>query len=206
VSTVPPTTIHLVRHADVHNPAEIIYGRLPRFGLSARGREQAARTARFFADKPLAAIYTSPQLRARQTAAAIAAYHPHLPVRISVLLAEIRTSWEGTPAAALGKYFNFYDPLRDPRDESIADIFRRMQRIIRSLCRRHPGHQVVCVTHGDPIIIARTGYAGLALDFAGIRRPEYPERASVTSLTFDGDCQRPTIQYVDPARELPAPS
>jgi len=47
------------------------------------------------ADVPLAAIYTSPLLRARQTTAAIAAYHA-VPVRRSALLLEIGTSWAGT--------------------------------------------------------------------------------------------------------------
>ena len=71
----PRTTILLVRHADVHNPADVVYGRLPRFGLSSVGREEATRTAATLAGEPLAAIYSSPQLRARQTAETIAAHH-----------------------------------------------------------------------------------------------------------------------------------
>ena len=39
------TTLYLVRHGEVHNPAGIIYGRLPGFGLSERGRRQIARAA-----------------------------------------------------------------------------------------------------------------------------------------------------------------
>src|SRR5205823_3943452 len=74
----------------------VVYGRLPRFGLSARGHEQARRVAACLADVPLAAIYTSPLLRARQTTAAIAADHA-VPVRRSALLLEIGTSWAGTP-------------------------------------------------------------------------------------------------------------
>ena len=34
----PVTTILFVRHADVHNPEDIVYGRLPRFGLTHERR------------------------------------------------------------------------------------------------------------------------------------------------------------------------
>ena len=203
MTTTKTTTLYLVRHADVHNPRDIVYGRLPRFKLSALGRQQADQTARFLADRPLAAVYTSPQLRARQTAAAIAAHHPAAPLRTSALLAEVRTAWQGAANATLGKYFNFYEPQSDPADEGIADIFRRMRRTIELLRRRYPGGQVVCVSHGDPIVIARTGYAGLPLVFANLRRADYPERGSVTGFTFDGRGELPLIWYVDPGRCAP---
>ena len=70
------TTIDLIRHADVHNPDDLFYGRSPRFRLSELGRRQAAATAALLAEAPLAAVYTSPLLRARQTVAIIAAAHP----------------------------------------------------------------------------------------------------------------------------------
>lgn len=197
------TTIYLVRHGDVHNARDIVYGRLPRFKLSALGREQAAQTAELLADRALAAIYASPQLRARQTAAAIGAHHPAAPLRISALLAEVLTCWQGAPNAALDKYFNFYEPRGDPADEGIGDIFRRMRRMIELLRRRHAGEQVACVSHGDPIVIARTGYAGLPLVFANLRRADYPERGSVTSFTFDGRGESPLIRYIDPGRCAP---
>jgi broad specificity phosphatase PhoE len=41
------TTIHLLRHGEVHNPTKVLYGRLPGFRLSERGLEQAEVAARF---------------------------------------------------------------------------------------------------------------------------------------------------------------
>ena len=35
------TTDHVVRHGEVHNPAKILYGRLPGYHLSDLGREMA---------------------------------------------------------------------------------------------------------------------------------------------------------------------
>ena len=58
------TTIHFVRHGEVHNPDHILYERLPGFHLSDRGRRMAEATARYLAASPqtntAAAIYSSP--------------------------------------------------------------------------------------------------------------------------------------------------
>ena len=64
----------VVRHGRPHNPREIAYGFLPRVGLTDEGREQARRVASYLRDRgPLpAAMYTSPLLRAVQTARLIA--------------------------------------------------------------------------------------------------------------------------------------
>src|SRR5438477_13007730 len=103
------TTILLVRHADVHNPDDIVYGRLPNFGLSATGREEAARTAAALADTPIAALYSSPQQRAQETAAIIAAAHPALTIQITNLLDEVKTGWQGTPNRIMAeKNYNYY--------------------------------------------------------------------------------------------------
>ena len=66
------TTIHFIRHGEVHNPDEIYYGRLPGFYLSARGRLQAEATAQVLREQKLDAIFTSPMERAVETAEIIA--------------------------------------------------------------------------------------------------------------------------------------
>ena len=92
---VPRTDILFVRHADVHNPDNVFYARLPRFHLSDQGVKDAEVTATALAEEPLAAIYTSPMLRAKQTARAIAQHHPGVPVRETRALIEIRTHYQG---------------------------------------------------------------------------------------------------------------
>ncbi len=66
-----PTTITFIRHGEVHNPQRILYGRLPRFALSEQGRAEAQAVAATLRDVPVATVYSSPLLRARQTAQAI---------------------------------------------------------------------------------------------------------------------------------------
>ncbi len=79
----PETTVWLVRHGYVHNPNKIIYGRLPRFRLSERGVEEARAAGRMMSEMTLHAAYSSPLLRARQTAREILAFHPQLRLRQS---------------------------------------------------------------------------------------------------------------------------
>lgn len=197
ISTPLPTHILVVRHAEVHNPKDIVYGRLPRFGLSDLGRQQAFRTARFLAARPVAAIYTSPLLRARQTARILTQYHPHRPLRTSRLLLEVRTAYQGSPNTILKPGFSFYEPKKDPGDESMADVFDRLLRFLQGMVRRHPGETVVAVSHADPIAIMRVGLDRLALTSQSLHATVYPARASVTQVTVAPDGHR--LAYFNPA-------
>jgi len=88
----------MVRHGEVHNPQKILYGRLPRFGLSANGRRQAQAAGRFLSRLPIQAVYSSPMLRARQTAAEILSFQQAQRFLISSHLNEVYTAYEGQPA------------------------------------------------------------------------------------------------------------
>lgn len=199
------TTIYLVRHTDVYNPGDILYGRLPRFKLSELGVRQAEVTAGVLAEAPLEAIYSSPQLRARQTARIIAAAHPGVPVRVTKLLAEVRTGWQGRLHSELAAiHFGFYDHPANPSDETISDIWKRVRRFVQRTRRRYPGGQVVGVTHGDSIMIARAAYSKMPLTQASLRHPnEYAGKGSITRLVFGPDLHDMyplSIEYCDPNR------
>ncbi len=198
------TTILLVRHTDVHNPKQVLYGRLPGFGLSERGQREALLLARLLADEPIVAIYTSPLLRARQTAEIIARYHPFAPIHLSKLLNEVRTSLQGRPAEEIRNLgFDFYRNRPSPRDETLEQVFARMDRLIRRLRRKHVDQTVVCVSHGDPIAVVRLAYQGKALDIHHLRGPDYPPKGSITRLDFlyEGDAD-PSVTYFDLASLL----
>lgn len=198
-----PTILYIVRHADVHNPQDVLYGRLPRYRLSELGRRQAEVTAQVLAEEPLSAIYTSPQLRARQTAAVIAKAHPDVPVRITRLLMEVLTGWQGRPHSELEEInFNFYDNPVNPGDERLEQLWARLNRFVGRVRRRYPGGAVVGVTHGDICFLARSGFAGLPIEIASIRRPHvYPDKGSITRLTFGADLKETypiSVEYYAP--------
>jgi len=188
ILTAPfPTTILAIRHAEVHNPKDIVYGRLPHFSLSRLGRQQAEATARFLYARPISAIYSSPLLRARQTARILSRYHPRLVPRTARALVEVRTSYQGSPNSILKPGFSFYEPLKVPSDESMQQVFDRMLRFVRLLVRRHTGGSVVMVSHADPIAILLVGLEGLALTAANLHSTVYPDRGSVTQILIGHD-------------------
>ena len=196
------TTIYFVRHGEVHNPKQILYGRMPRFGLSELGRREAEVTAGILAKEPVAAIYSSPQLRARQTARVIAAYHPELMVRTSRFLAEVVTGWQGHPYTELHAIdFDFYSNPLPGEYETVEHIWDRVQHFVERVRRRYEGQTVVAVTHGDVAFVARAGYVGMPIDVASIRgRHIYPGHASLTRLTFCSphDTYPKKLEYFDP--------
>jgi broad specificity phosphatase PhoE len=202
-----PATVYLVRHGNVHNPAGILYGRLPRFRLSAKGREEARAAGRFLNGTPVAALYCSPLLRTRQTAREIHAFHPGLALRRSPQLIEVLNPFEGRPGAEVDArngdvYTGVSPPYERPRD-----IVARTLRFFLLARGRHPGRNVVAVTHGDVIVFAVLWARGLALTprnkanlhalgFTG----GYPATGSLTAFTFRTDSlnELPEVRYFRP--------
>jgi broad specificity phosphatase PhoE len=60
---------------------------------------------------------------------------------------------------------------------------------------------VVAVSHADPITIMRVGLRGLALTARNLHAEVYPERASVTQLTYEPG-QPPAMAYFNIANTL----
>ena len=203
VTTVPlplttgTTTILVVRHAEVHNPERVLYGRLPNFRLSEYGERQADRVAAFLASWPVTAIYSSPLLRARQTAARIAAHHPDAPRRTTALLQEIGTAWQGTPFSQFKPGFSAYENRREPGDESIEDVRERMLAFVERARLRHPGETVVAVSHGDPITILRVALSDRPVTLSAIRGSDYAALASVTLITYEPGDDRPRVSPLE---------
>ena len=189
------TTLLLVRHAEVHNPGQILYGRLPRFRLSDAGQMQAERLAQFLTPEPIAIIYTSPLLRAKHTATAIAAHHPGVTVRRTELLHEVGSAWQGSALSAFDSGFNTYDHRRVPEDESIDDILRRMLCFLELVRRRHPGQFILAVSHGDPITILRVHLKREPLTIQALRGSDYADLCSITEIHLPPDGGHPTMQY-----------
>ena len=200
------TTVWLARHGEVHNPGGLLYGRLPRMRLSPEGQRQARAVADLLAPRPVQAVYSSPMLRARKTAAVILARQPQLArVRIDRDLQEIRTGWQGEPLASLERIkWDFYTHPRSADDESIQMIFHRMRRWVDRVLRRHPGAEVAGVSHGDPILILVGALRGLPLEGRRLFPTPYISPGTLFRLDFDaaGRCRR--VEQLVPHEEAAA--
>jgi len=196
-----PTTVFFVRHGEVYNPKEIVYLRTPRFRLSERGRQEVETTALFLRQEPIRMIYSSPMLRARQTAAIIQNYHPAAPVRISKYINELRSAFQGVPRAEMDTLnWNFYDNRKHPDDESREDVLARVQRQLRLTLRRNAGEAVVWVAHGDIVIIATLWGRGQPLSaLSNYKGTTYIAHASLTKFVFEPGQELPlSVDYFDP--------
>lgn len=190
-----PTTLHLLRHGEVHNPAQIFYARLPRFRLSERGRQQAQAAADYLASQPLSAVYSSPLLRARQTAQLVAAPHG-LKVKHSAHLLEILTSYQGQPHHVMDAMnWDMYRDIQPPY-ESPSDLIARLKLFFGEVLRRHRGQTLAAVTHGDIVVFAQLWARGLALTQENRMsiRP-YPATASISTLIFEDGRELPEFRF-----------
>ena len=200
------TTVWLARHGEVDNPANVLYGRLPRMRLTAEGRRQARALGDVLARRPVAAIYSSPMLRARLTASTILARHPELDrVRIDSDLHEIRTGWQGEPLASLERInWDFSANPRAADDESLQMIHDRMMRWLNRMLRRHAGAEVAAVSHGDPILILAGTLQGLPLIPERIFPRPYIETGALYRLRFDAQGACREVQLLVPHARVAA--
>ena len=207
------TTVHLLRHGEVHNPDGVLYGRLPGFRLSDLGQAQAKLAAEYLAQRPIGYLVSSPLERAQQTAQPLADALD-LAIETDERLVEATNFLEGKQVAGgnglfrdptLFKYYR--NPFRPSWGEPYAEIATRVlaaARTARDAARAiGPDAEAVCVSHQLPIVAARRRAEGKHL-FHDPRRRQC-SLASVTSLTFDGDAIV-RVDYAEPARTLPAGS
>lgn len=180
------TYIYVIRHGEVYNPKGIIYGRLPRFGLSERGRQEISQTARFLKNKNIIAIYSSPLLRARQTAKIIQEELGIKKIFLSKQILETRTGYQGELFSSLDAIQSeVYLKPRNASDETVEQIAKRMLHFVKTVAQKHPGQHIAFVTHGDPAMSLQASIDNVPLDFPSIRRGEYIHHGEVRQITFD---------------------
>ena len=135
------TTVHVMRHGEVHNPDGILYGRLPDFHLSERGRAQAEAVASWLAARDIVYVVASPLERAQETAAPIAAHHG-LAVDTDDELIESHNVFQGERVSpgdgALRDPRNWWH-LRNPRSPSWGEPYREIAARMKGRARSGAG-------------------------------------------------------------------
>ncbi len=198
------TRITFVRHGHVHNPGNIIYGRLPGFGLSEGGRQQAQAAAEALRGESVAAFFSSPLLRARQTMEILLQYHPDTPTHISEHLIEINVSCEGRPIEEMAaRDWDMYTGQSADYDQP-EDIAARARALMRQIRQDYAGQHVVAVSHGDVIAFTVLNAMREPLRVANKRTLDrfgipdsYPATGSLTTLIYSGE-GLPRVDYRRP--------
>lgn len=199
------TIVHLVRHGEVHNPTQVLYGRLPSFHLSSRGASQAAATAASFTGHDVAYLAASPLTRAQETSRPFADV-TGLQVETDEDLVESWNTYEGLRTK--GWRSQLLNPRHWPRmtrpsepswGEPYGEILARMMDAVERARLAAEGHEAILVSHQLPIVTVQRSVRGLPLPHSPWRRE--CDLASVSSLIFQGE-EIADIYYSTPAREI----
>ena len=199
------TIVHLVRHGEVHNPDRILYGRLPGWHLSVRGRQMAAAVAADLGDHDITHIAASPLERAQETAAPLAEA-TGCPVTVDTDLLEAGNDLQGLHIKGIRSAL--WNPRRWPMlvrpdipgwGEPYPRIVERMWRAVARARNAAEGHEAVCVTHQLPVVCVQRDVLGRPLAHNPADRQ--CALASVTSLIFDGS-ELVEMVYSDPAAAI----
>ena len=194
--------MHLMRHGEVHNPAGVLYGRLPHFRLSADGEQMALTAADWFIGKDVTHLVASPLERAQQTARPIADALG-LEVHNDERLIEAGNSFEGkTFGVGDGSmrhpenWWRLRNPWKPSWGEPYREIAARMLGAVATARDAARGHEAVCVSHQLPIWTVRLHLEGRSY----LHDPRKREcgLASVTSLVYSGD-RLVRLEYAEPA-------
>lgn len=151
------TIIYFVRHGSTENKGQIIYGRMPGFNLSDIGRKEAENAGKYFVDKGVRHIYTSPLERAFETADFISNQIPGSTITHSFDLNEVESSsWQGLTPEELYKNNSYESFINDPNaeigSENLNQLASRMKKFTESIVKKHRGEKVICVSHEFPIL------------------------------------------------------
>lgn len=182
------TQLLLIRHGENEfTRTGKLAGWTPGVHLNAAGQKQAVAIARRLSAAPLAAIYSSPLDRARETAAPLAEAKK-LPVKICDGVGEVRYGqWTGKSLKVLArtKLWTVVQQhpavMRFPEGETLRAVQARAIDALEDLRQQHPKALIAVFSHGDVIKLVVAHYLGLSLDlFQRIA----VNTASITAVRF----------------------
>lgn len=201
------TLVHLVRHGEVHNPNNVLYGRLPDYHLSELGRRMAERVAKHLTaiGADVAHLVASPLERAQETAGPTAEAFD-LPIRTDRRLIEAGNQFEGLRVAGgVGivrdprNWWLLRNPLRPSWGESFSAQAARMLEAAGDAQRAAVGREAVLVSHQSPIWLARCAAEGRRLAHDPRRRE--CNLASITTFVYRGE-EIVDVTYREPCADL----
>jgi probable phosphomutase (TIGR03848 family) len=165
------TTILLIRHGENSMVGKRLAGRLPGVHLNENGKKQAQQLAELLCKAPIKAIYSSPLVRAVETAEPLANMLD-LPILPAPGLIELEYGdWQGKTLKQLSRYKLWKvvqerpTEMRFPNGESFIEVRDRSVAEVERIAAAHDEKDLVaCFSHGDIIRLVVSHFLGVPLD------------------------------------------
>lgn len=206
---VSPTSLLLIRHAEVEVRYHKIFGGKIDMNLSPRGHEQARVLAKYLYAKKIDAVYASPMKRVQQTLA------PFLGngAPSQTILKDLREvdfgGWTGLNWEQVAEKFNLltHEWLEHieqgilPDGENGAQFRNRVEPCVRQIVENHPGQIVGVFCHGGVIRMILSILLELPLPRTNMFEIEY---ASITQIALQPGHAEIELLNFAPWRDVPA--
>jgi len=183
------THLWLIRHAEVEQSYQKVFGGRIDMNISERGHEQSAALAQWLERPPIEFIYASPMKRVQQTLAPTLLRHAHSPV----ILPDLREvdfgdwtghSWDSIQEKFGVSAFTWLDQLETgtiQNAETAAGYRGRVEPCVRQILEEQTGRNVAVFCHGGVIRMILSILLDLPLRKMGSFEIDY---ASVTKVSL----------------------
>ena len=202
-----PTTLHLIRHAEVEASYQGIFGGRIDMEISPRGREQAAALAKYLQATRFDTIYASPMKRVQQTLAPLLESPQPPPIILPRLYEVDFGDWTGLTFEQVKKaygrsayeWLHLLDAGGIPNAESVNGYRARVDACLKEILQHSHGRCAAVFCHGG--VIRMLLALLLELPFAEMDRFEI-EYTSITTVTLKPERTRIQLLNFTPWRDL----
>lgn len=206
-SPATATTLWLIRHAEVEERYQNVFGGRIDMGLSPRGHAQAQALGKYLQAQKLDRLYASPMKRVQQTLAPFRAHGPIEPITLMELKEVDFGDWTGLHWSEVqAKYgisaLAWLDQLEGagiPNAECTQTFRARVELPLRELLHKHTGQHFALACHGGVIRMLLSILLELPLPKMALFEIDY---ASVTQVLWTPPLARLQLVNFTPWREL----
>lgn len=197
--------LYIIRHGQTNwNIAKKIQGRQD-IPLNERGRYQAGCLKKAMENRPVTAVFSSPQIRAMETAKAVTSSSGSVVIPVKDLMEINYGSWEGkTEEELLQEDRALYEAwwshpaeTAPPGGESISQVNERCQKAWKEIKPQLTGDAAI-VAHGG--LLAH--FMEQLLGSESVAASTVAHNASITTIEYEPETERFTLVEFDDCRHL----
>lgn len=157
--------IYVIRHGETMvNANNCLQGRI-NSGLTTEGMKQAEQVGRYFWDKQVDLIVSSPLDRCKQTSEAISNNRVKI-IYDDRLLGRDHGEFTGMHKESINfdEYWNYHKNFQYEKAESVVDLYNRVEELLLDLKKEYNNKTIILVTHSGLIRVLYYYFAGIPED------------------------------------------